>query len=349
MIKHLLATTALVAIATSAFAANPADAPKPAAMNASQQNATYMPSVTAGDMLATKLIGQTVYTAVPLTSGAAVKPTTDAAAKQQAQNDQTKNGQKNGQAPANQMQNANAQSIGDINDLVVAENGGVDAVVIGVGGFLGMGEKNVAVPFDQLSWTKDGNGKAYVTLATTKEELQNAPAFDVSALQNGPTGTDKQAQNQAPTAAPMPANGGTKSPNTVAVNPPVAKTAPAAGAATDNNKQPATVDVAKISADELINTTVYDTDNQNVGEVGDVIANKDGTIDAIVVDVGGFLGIGQKPVAIAFEDLDIRKDQNNKLVLHTAFTKEQLDNAPQYDKNAYPQQRDQMRLHTQQG
>ena len=116
--------------------------------------------------------------------------------------------------------------------------------------------------------------------------------------------------------------------------------------ATDN-KQPATVDVAKISADELINTTVYDTDNQNVGEVGDVIANKDGKIDAVVVDVGGFLGIGEKPVAIAFEDLDIRKDENGNLVLHTAFTKDQLDNAPKYDKNAYEQQRDQMRLHTQ--
>ncbi len=78
-----------------------------------------------------------------------------------------------------------------------------------------------------------------------------------------------------------------------------------------------------------------------------MIANKDGQIDAVVVDVGGFLGIGEKPVAIAFEDLDIRKDENGNLVLHTAFTKDQLDNAPKYDKNAYEQQRDQMRLHTQ--
>ena len=36
--------------------------------------------------------------------------------------------------------------IGDINNLVVAKDGSVDAVIIGVGGFLGMGEKNVAVP-----------------------------------------------------------------------------------------------------------------------------------------------------------------------------------------------------------
>ena len=47
------------------------------------------------------------------------------------------------------LQDANAQSIGDINDLVVAEDGSIEAVVIGVGGFLGMGEKSVAVPFDE--------------------------------------------------------------------------------------------------------------------------------------------------------------------------------------------------------
>ena len=81
--------------------------------------------------------------------------------------------------------------------------------------------------------------------------------------------------------------------------------------------------------------------------VGDVIVTKDGKIDAIVVDVGGFLGIGEKPVAIAFDDLKIGKDENGNLVAYTTFTKDQLDNAPQYDKSAYKTQRDTMRLHTQ--
>ncbi len=107
------------------------------------------------------------------------------------------------------------------------------------------------------------------------------------------------------------------------------------------------VDATKISANDLTGTTVYDASNQNVGEVGDVIVTKDGKIDAVVVDVGGFLGIGQKPVAIAFEDLSIRKDDSGNLTVFTAFTKEQLDSAPTYDKSAYESQRDQMRLHTQ--
>jgi len=47
-----------------------------------------------------------------------------------------------------------SDNIGDVNDLIVAEDGSVTHAVIGVGGFLGIGEKNVAVPFDELMWSR---------------------------------------------------------------------------------------------------------------------------------------------------------------------------------------------------
>jgi sporulation protein YlmC with PRC-barrel domain len=49
---------------------------------------------------------------------------------------------------------ADNQSIGDINDLLVEEDGGIVAAVVGVGGFLGIGEKNVAVPFENITITR---------------------------------------------------------------------------------------------------------------------------------------------------------------------------------------------------
>jgi sporulation protein YlmC with PRC-barrel domain len=48
--------------------------------------------------------------------------------------------------------NAQNQKIGDINELIVNRDGRIDAVVIGAGGFLGMGEHDVAVPFNQVKW-----------------------------------------------------------------------------------------------------------------------------------------------------------------------------------------------------
>jgi hypothetical protein len=74
--------------------------------------------------------------------------------------------------------------IGDIKDLLVDKDGKIGAAIVGVGGFLGAGEKNVAVPFNSLKLT-DKNGKRYLVMNTTKEALKSAPGytFDRTAYQ----------------------------------------------------------------------------------------------------------------------------------------------------------------------
>src|SRR5690606_20475353 len=47
-----------------------------------------------------------------------------------------------------------------------------------------------------------------------------------------------------------------------------------------------------VRADDLIGTTVYGAGDENVGSIADVILSSDGQVDAVTVDVGGFLGIG---------------------------------------------------------
>jgi hypothetical protein len=49
--------------------------------------------------------------------------------------------------------------------------------VIGVGGFLGIGEKNVAIPYSALAITADGNGKRVIKVGLSRERLNNAPDF----------------------------------------------------------------------------------------------------------------------------------------------------------------------------
>ena len=49
----------------------------------------------------------------------------------------------------------NEEKIGDINEVILGQDGKVEAVVIGVGGFLGLGEHNVAVPFDQVKFVEE--------------------------------------------------------------------------------------------------------------------------------------------------------------------------------------------------
>ena len=70
----------------------------------------------------------------------------------------------------------NQQNIGEIMDVLVNPSGQIEAAMVGVSGFLGAGEKDVAVSFNAIKATKK-NDKTYLTLDTTKDALKNAPGF----------------------------------------------------------------------------------------------------------------------------------------------------------------------------
>jgi sporulation protein YlmC with PRC-barrel domain len=74
------------------------------------------------------------------------------------------------------------ESVGEINDLVMSKELDNIVAIIGVGGFLGIGEKDVAIPIDQITATKDENNNLRLSIASTKEQLEAAPVFDRTAL-----------------------------------------------------------------------------------------------------------------------------------------------------------------------
>jgi sporulation protein YlmC with PRC-barrel domain len=265
-----------------------------------------------------------------------------------------------------------AENIGEVNDLVISEDGNVEAIVVGVGGFLGIGEKNVALKFDTVEWA-ERDGDRWIVVATTEDDLKALEAFDRNAY--GQEQSDQMASGQTTTTGGMsqdtaaqdgtqqqdaaaPAASGT---TTAVVPAPTAGEAtqdtaanqPAAGA-TDNTQTAAIdrnslkeVDMGQMSAENLVGTTVYGANDENIGEVGDVVLSQDGKVDAIIIDVGGFLGMGEKPVAVGMDNLQFLSDENNRMYLYTNFSKEQLDQAQAYDEAAYAQSRDQMRLQVQ--
>jgi sporulation protein YlmC with PRC-barrel domain len=66
--------------------------------------------------------------------------------------------------------------IGQISDVLVGQDGQVNALIVGVGGFLGAGEKEVAVNFSAVKQAMKDN-KVYLTINTTKDALKAAPGF----------------------------------------------------------------------------------------------------------------------------------------------------------------------------
>ena len=75
------------------------------------------------------------------------------------------------------VHNTADELVGDINDLAFDRKGQISTVVIGVGGFLSIGEKNVGVPFSALTFKFGKDGERVVAIALTKQDLAQAPAF----------------------------------------------------------------------------------------------------------------------------------------------------------------------------
>ena len=91
-----------------------------------------------------------------------------------------------------------------------------------------------------------------------------------------------------------------------------------------------------LTADELDGTRAYGPDDEDLGTITDVVLGDDGkTVDAVVIDFGGFLGIGTKPVAIAFDTLKFQQDANGNRYVYLNVTRDQLNAAPAFNAETY--------------
>jgi len=231
-----------------------------------------------------------------------------------------------------------AEQVGTITNLVVTSGQGVSAVVLSVGGFLGLGEKDVTVDFGQLEWTALENGSRRWVLATTAEALSAAPAFiwaDSEETTGEPALTPEEEQEQM-------AEG---DPNAAPVDPSLTTDQPVSAQAVPLDRSGFTeFDETGLSADELLGIAVYGINDELIGSIGDVLPSADGGFDALVVDVGGFLGIGAKPVAVAFENLTFSADTFGNRYLFLNTTREQLETQSPYDAQTYAAQRETQRM-----
>ncbi|TPK90698.1 PRC-barrel domain-containing protein, partial [Mesorhizobium sp. B2-4-16] len=256
-----------------------------------------------------------------------------------------------------------AQKIGDVKDIVLAKDGKAESLVIGVGGFLGIGTKNVTYDFAKAKWAEK-NGNRWLVAEATKEELQAQPDFNrkaydpapgsTTAANNVPAATtpavvssDTTSDKGAKPAEPAKSTAETKP---AAPAPATAENKPADSGATDETKT-ASIDkstltempMGDIRGDDLKGATVYGANDAKIGEIGDAVL-KDNKPDAVIVDVGGFLGIGAKQVALGMDKLKFMTDKDGKKYLYTNFTKEQLQAQAAYDKGSYAEKRDQQRM-----
>lgn len=222
-----------------------------------------------------------------------------------------------------------AETVGDINDVVITEDGSVGAVIIGVGGFLGIGEKDVAVGMDNLTMTRTGDNELRVSTDLSREQLESAAGYErpdyIPDWRTRDENAEMQDQDRVAAADEQTAD-----------EPMTDRAAWMEGKTEIQNSE--------ISADRLLGARVYDSKLDDIGEVDDVVMTADGDVDAAIVDVGGFLGIGEKPVALGFEELSFYIDESDILFVTVPYAREDFDAVERYEADTYIDNRDTMRL-----
>jgi sporulation protein YlmC with PRC-barrel domain len=162
--------------------------------------------------------------------------------------------------------------------------------------------------------------------AAAAEGIPPSPAPSSPPAATEPAPPAKSPDMSAPSSAPA----ATPAPSSSAPSSSMSSTAPSASSAKFVNSQRSD----QFLASKFKGTDVIGADDQKIGDVSDILFDKDGKIEAYVVSVGGFLGIGAKDVAMApsaFQLVAGDKSKNESDKLKVAMTKDELKQAANFE------------------
>ena len=335
------------------------------------------------------------------------------------------------------------EDVGEINDIILGRDGSVEAVLVDIGGFLGMGERQVALNMDQIQFVADDStaeaaGDYFLVISASRSDLEQAPEYTFETAATGDASTEpmtdqevadeQQVASEATTeeqpteemaegtdataeqpteemaegtdatteepAAEMAegtdatAEGATEEMTAEAeqagdavvegaenAGEEVAEAADATGEAIGEGAEEVTAEAEQagdavvegtenagedvaiatdstmgaasdgivregydtavyedLTTEDLTGARVYDANDEWIGDLSELLLSDDGEIAGAVVDVGGFLGLGEKPVELSMDDLDILREQNGtNLLVYVPMTKEELEAMPTYE------------------
>jgi sporulation protein YlmC with PRC-barrel domain len=296
--KMLLSSTAMMvalSLPTMTVAQSQAPAANPAYTQQTTETKGFLSQRAQSDIFASELMGHNVYarrTAAETSGTAQGQTMADGAPRDMAM-----------------MQSADLEEmdmIGQINEIVLSHDGQVRALVIGIGGFLGMGEQDVAVTMDQITVAanSDDRSEMYVVVNAGPDLLKSSPAYQRMSMTTAQTDANlAQGSERSPFAAPEMARDGYEP-----------------------------VEATDVTTELLMGKSVYDVNETDVGTVTDMVLDDKGAITDVIVDFGGFLGMGVSHAALSFDELTLLStDGFGDLRVYVDATKSQIQDLPQYE------------------
>jgi sporulation protein YlmC with PRC-barrel domain len=203
---------------------------------------------------------------------------------------------------------ANGKTVGEIESVIVDTKGKVTSVVLDVGGWLD-GDKRISVPWSDLK--ADADGRIHTSLS--KESAEAAAGYSYSDDVNRGKVLNESGQvyaaddTQEPTTDSMAAvNNNTNKTNDPAIN-------------ADGS----------FNASKIVGLTVRNNADDDVGKISEVLIDESGKASGVVVDVGGFLGMGTHPVKLGWNQIKL-VNQDGGLRAVVNMDKNALKQMPEY-------------------
>jgi sporulation protein YlmC with PRC-barrel domain len=218
------------------------------------------------------------------------------------------------------VRNQQDESVGDVNAVMITPDGAVSAVIVGVGGFLGIGERDVAIRWQDLQVRNDGDE---VRTSLSKDDVRALPEYRY--------GPDQRRGTVFTQSAPRDGTPATADATRPQPQPQPQQPQQAQGARMAPETAPRTVGPTpdSLSANAIIGASVRDPRNETIGRVYDIIMDARGTPQTIVISIGGVLGMGGRRAAVPLSDLRFMRDGDH-VFLATGLTTDELQRLPEY-------------------
>lgn len=300
--KRLIATTALaLVLAAPAYAAT-------------EQSLTAVQRMEQGDIYASELIGMRVYATEDDVAG----------------------------TPYVEGAETEWDDIGEVDDVILTEDGSVKAVVLGIGGFLGIGERDVAIEMDSLHKVREteDSDDFFLVVTANEDTLMNAPEFERTSADDEMR--DVAADDEtldAPADGQMDDMAADGQMEDGAADDQMAADTERVVAPTNNMLVRPMVEregyreaeMQELTADMLQGARVYGSNDEDVGEIDRLLLDDEGQVTEAVIDVGGFLGIGEHPIAVTLDEIQIlRESDGTDVRVFIDSTQSELEKKPAY-------------------
>lgn len=191
----------------------------------------------------------------------------------------------------------NWDMVGEIDDAVLTREGQVQSLLVDAGGFLGMSESEKQVDLSNVRFVQDADDEGEYFVVFTGDANKFREQQNYNEAQANADGMRRATQDEQ-VAQEMEQDG---------------------------RQQEQQVNFEGMTTEDLLGIAVYGENDEWIGDLSELSLGQDANINGAIIDVGGFLGIGEKAVMMSMDKIDLRRTGGGEVRAYVSATEEELE------------------------